>query len=97
MRATRRYRSVWVPTAPTVQAEGPFGVTVSTRMGSLKSWPVRIWPSRIGSPRLMAIPQVLAGSAEYIEDEHAVEGTPIGSGSRDPCGGEKRERACTAR
>ena len=41
---TLRKRSDCVPTRPTTQLAGPLGCTVSTRIGSLKSGPVRIWP-----------------------------------------------------
>lgn len=39
---TLRNRSEWRPTSPTTQVSGPLARTVSTRIGSLKSGPLRI-------------------------------------------------------
>lgn len=41
---TLRKRSEFTPTSPAVQAPSPAGRMVSTRMGSAKSGPLRIWP-----------------------------------------------------
>ena len=49
---TFRNRSDCVPTRPTTQLAGPLACTVSTRMGSLKTAPVRIWPGLTGDRRV---------------------------------------------
>jgi hypothetical protein len=50
---TLRKRSDCVPTSPRTQLAGPLTCTVSTRIGSLKSEPVRIWPMAIGNLQVM--------------------------------------------
>ena len=46
---TLRKRSEFVPTRPKTQLASPLACTVSTRIGSLKSGPVRIWPTLSGT------------------------------------------------
>ena len=52
MSVTRRNCSDCWPTRPATQTPGPFERTVSTRIGSLNSGPVRTCPSRIGMSAL---------------------------------------------
>jgi hypothetical protein len=42
---TLRNRSEVGPTSPTTQVAAPLDWTVSTRIGSLKSGPMRVWPT----------------------------------------------------
>ena len=53
---TRRNRSDWAPTRPTTQELFPAAETVSTRIGSLKSGPIRVCPTRNGAVSLIVAP-----------------------------------------
>jgi hypothetical protein len=52
---TRRNRSDYAPTRPSAHEEVPTSATVSTRMGSLKRGPIRVWPTRKGGVVLFMV------------------------------------------